>query len=76
MVEKTMAIRINEELHKKIKFRLVEKGMTLKDYIVGLIEEDLAAQDRGPTQNELVAKLRTIGKMTQEYLDYEESEKK
>lgn len=76
MGEKTIAIRIDEELQKKIKFRLAEKGITLKDYIIGLVEEDLATQDDGPTKSELLAKLKAIKEITQEYLDYEESKKK
>lgn len=41
MPEKNLAIRVDEELFKKVKIRLAEKGMTLKDYIVSLIERDL-----------------------------------
>lgn len=41
MGEKTIAIRIDEEFHKKIKMRLAENGMTLKDYITTLINKDL-----------------------------------
>ena len=39
--EKTIAIRIDEGLHKKIKLKLAENGLTLKDYIIKLIEKDL-----------------------------------
>ncbi len=41
MSEKTIAIRIDEELHKEIKLRLAENGMTLKDYIISLIKTDI-----------------------------------
>ena len=41
MQEKTIAIRIDEGLHKKIKLKLAENGLTLKDYIIKLIEKDL-----------------------------------
>ncbi len=41
MPERNIAIRVDEELFKKIKKRLAENGMTLKDYIISLIEEDL-----------------------------------
>ncbi len=41
MPEKNLAIRVDEELFKKVKIRLAENGMTLKDYIVSLIERDL-----------------------------------
>lgn len=42
MPERTIAIRIDDELHKKIKIRLVETSMTLKDYIISLIQNDLS----------------------------------
>lgn len=45
MSEKTIAIRIDEEFHKKIKIRLAETGLTLKDYILGLIDKDLATSN-------------------------------
>ena len=41
MPEKNLAIRVDEELFKKVKVRLAQNGMTLKDYIVSLIEKDL-----------------------------------
>lgn len=41
MAERNIAIRVDEELFKKIKVRLADNGMTLKDYIISLVEEDL-----------------------------------
>ena len=41
MSERTIAIRVDEELFKKIKVRLADNGMTLKDYVISLIKEDL-----------------------------------
>lgn len=41
VAERNIAIRVDEELFKKIKIRLADNGMTLKDYIISLIEEDL-----------------------------------
>lgn len=41
MAEKTITIRIDDELHKKIKVAIAQKGITLKDYIVQLVENDL-----------------------------------
>ncbi len=41
MPEKTMTIRIDAELYKKIKIAVAERETTLKDYIVNLIEADL-----------------------------------
>jgi hypothetical protein len=43
--EKTIAIRIDESLHRKIKFRLADLNMSLKDYILGLIKKDLNDTD-------------------------------
>lgn len=39
--ERNIAIRVNEELFRKIKCRLADNGMTLKDYIISLVEDDL-----------------------------------
>lgn len=41
MAERNIAIRVDEDIFKKVKVRLADNGMTLKDYIVSLIEEDL-----------------------------------
>lgn len=41
MLERNIAIRVDEELFKKIKVQLADNGMTMKDYIISLIEEDL-----------------------------------
>lgn len=41
MPDKTIAIRIDESVHRQIKIRLAEIGMTLKDYILTLVENDL-----------------------------------
>jgi len=40
-MDKTIAIRIDAILHRRIKIRLAENRLTLKDYIVGLIGNDL-----------------------------------
>lgn len=42
MTEKSITIRVEEELHKEIKHRIIEKNMTLKDYLLDLIQKDLA----------------------------------
>lgn len=60
MSEKTVAIRIDEDLQKRIKFRLVEKGCTLKDYIVNLIERDLENPNDDASKMELQTKLDKI----------------
>ncbi len=41
MQEKTITIRIDDELHRDIKINIAHKGISLKDYIVGLIKADL-----------------------------------
>ncbi|UYO61816.1 type II toxin-antitoxin system HicB family antitoxin [Acetobacterium wieringae] len=41
MAEKTITIRINEELHKDIKVHIAKRGISLKDYLLELIEKDL-----------------------------------
>lgn len=39
--EKTITIRVSEDLHKAIKIRIAEEGISLKDYVVNLIQKDL-----------------------------------
>lgn len=41
MPERTIAFRIDEDLHKQIKMRLIETNKTLKDYVIDLIKADL-----------------------------------
>ena len=40
LAEKTITIRITEEQYKEIKIKAVNKGLTLKDYILALVESD------------------------------------
>ena len=42
MAVKTITVRISEDLHKTVKIRIAEEGISLKDYIVDLIQKDLA----------------------------------
>lgn len=37
----SMTIRLNEELHKQIKIKAAMEGITVKEYVLGLIIEDL-----------------------------------
>ena len=53
MPEKTIAIRVDEELFKKVKIRLAENGMTLKDYIITLIERDLQEDVKQTVEKEI-----------------------
>lgn len=39
--EKTITIRVSEDLHKAVKIQIAEQGISLKDYIVNLIQKDL-----------------------------------
>lgn len=48
MPERTLAIRIDEDLHRQIKIRLAEKGMSLKDYVIDLIKSDLKQDQSKP----------------------------
>ncbi|MBP3930517.1 MAG: toxin-antitoxin system HicB family antitoxin [Peptostreptococcaceae bacterium] len=38
----SMTIRIDEELHKQAKIKATIEGISLKEYILNLIKEDLA----------------------------------
>lgn len=42
MPDKTITIRINEDFYKKIKIHIAEKGVSLKEYLISLIEADLS----------------------------------
>lgn len=46
MPEKNIGIKVDAELYKKIKIRIAEEGITLKEYILNLIEKDLSS-DKG-----------------------------
>ncbi|MFR0001833.1 toxin-antitoxin system HicB family antitoxin [Intestinibacter bartlettii] len=41
MAEKTMTIRLDEDLHKKIKLKSVQENKSIKNYILGLVLKDL-----------------------------------
>lgn len=46
MTEKTMTIRLDEELHKKIKLKSVKENKSIKNYILGLVLEDLEKEKK------------------------------
>lgn len=46
MTEKTMTIRLDEELHKRIKLKAVKEGKTVKDYILNLVKKDLGEEEK------------------------------
>lgn len=39
--EKTITVRISEDLHRAIKIKIAQEGVSLKDYVVSLIQKDL-----------------------------------
>lgn len=41
MTEKTMTIRLDEELHKKIKIKSIQENKSIKNYILDLVLKDL-----------------------------------
>ena len=45
ITEKTINFKVDENLYKKVKIRVVEKNMTLKDYIISLIKKDLEEKE-------------------------------
>lgn len=67
--ERTIAIRIDEELHKKVKIKLAETGMTLKDYISRLVENDLTGTPARTaiTEQDIVANANKIAKILNEH---------
>lgn len=46
MNEKTINFKTEEELYKKIKIKIAVEGITLKNYVTKLIEEDLKGDDK------------------------------
>lgn len=69
MPDKTIAIRVNEEIFKKVKIRLAENGMTLKDYVIKLIEQDLQEETKKVAEKEMPINENSI-KEAQKILDF------
>ena len=65
--DKTLAIRVDEDFYKKVKLRLAEKGVTLKDYFIELVENDVKAPDKddieGYTRKEILEKADEITRL-------------
>ena len=38
---RNIAIKVEEELFKKVKIKVAKEGITLRDYVIKLIEQDL-----------------------------------
>ena len=71
-MDKTLAIRIDAAIHKQIKMRLAKNGLTLKEYVLCLIGNDL--KDSRPltfdsTATDIIISEETI-KEAQKVLDF------
>ncbi len=53
MEERTLAFRVEEELHRTLKVKLANEGITLKDYVIGLIKSDLYNNERPISADDL-----------------------
>ena len=51
MSDKVLAIRIDNDLHREIKIHLAKKGISLKDYITALIQQDLDKAEQKENAN-------------------------
>ena len=51
MSDKVLAIRIDDELQRKVKIHLAKNGISLKDYITNLIQDDLVKAERRENAN-------------------------
>lgn len=45
-MEKTINFKVDEEFYKEIKIKVATEGITLKDYIINLIRDDLEKQKK------------------------------
>lgn len=48
---RTLAFQVSEELFERIKAHLKKKGLTQKDFVIGLIEQALAEDGEGEPQD-------------------------
>ncbi len=70
MGERTLAFRIDEELYRRVRFKLAENGKTLRAYVLGLIEADLDRDEgdrRDAQREELLAKADEIIRQLQQF---------
>ena len=44
-MEKTINFKVSEELYKRVKVKIALEGMTLKDYVIKLIIDDLEQEN-------------------------------
>lgn len=65
--DKTLAIRVDEDFYKKVRLRLAENGMTLKDYFISLVENDIKSVStdkiEGYTREEILGKAEEITRL-------------
>lgn len=68
--ERNIAIRVDEDLFKKIKIRTLEKGMTLREYFIDLAKKDIRDSEldkmAGYNKEEVVEKADRIIQLMQE----------
>lgn len=69
MEERTLAFRVDEELHRTLKIKLASEGVTLKDYVIGLIRSDLYLQERPIPVDELKAYAEDIHRKAGQILE-------
>ena len=46
MADKNITLRIDEDVHKKIKLEATNQGVTIKDYIMKLVLKDLESKKK------------------------------
>jgi predicted HicB family RNase H-like nuclease len=44
--KKAMSLRLDPEMHKKIKFISFDEGITMQKYIIGLIDKDIKRREK------------------------------
>lgn len=68
--ERNLAIRVDDEFFKKVKIRLAEKNMTLKDYFIDLAERDIQSgkldEFTSCSREELIKKADQVIQLMQE----------
>lgn len=46
MNEKTITIRVPEDFHRQVKVKSASEGLSVKDYLIKLVEEDLKRDNK------------------------------
>lgn len=46
IILKALTVRVDDELHKKLKFKMVEEETTIQDYVLNLIKKDLVESEK------------------------------